>query len=61
MTSTYVGELEWALEQINAAQSDKNPNRAAQIAAAVAYGLEVARARRSHFDIPPRPDMEKTV
>lgn len=52
---TYVGELEWALQQIGCAHSDRNPNRAAQIQAFVDYGLAVARAKRGREPIPPRP------
>jgi hypothetical protein len=58
---TYVGELEWALEQILSANSDRNPNRQAQLDAAVKYGLSVAIARRSGESIPPRPDMKRIM
>lgn len=58
---TYVGELEWALEQINLAHHDRNANRAAQIDGMVKYGLEVARARRSKEPMPPRPKRENFV
>ncbi len=58
MKRTYVGELEWALDRIHVANSDRNPNRAAQIAAAVEYGLAVGIARRSRAPMPERPDME---
>lgn len=61
MKRTYVGELEWALGQVNCAHNDRNPNRAAQIDAAVRYGLAVAIARRSKEPIPERPDMKKAV
>lgn len=56
---TFVGEMEWALNQINAAQSDRNPHRAAQLRVAVDYGLAVAIARRSKDKLPERPDMSK--
>lgn len=61
MKRTYIGEMEWALEQINSANHDRNPHRMAQLAAATNYGLAVAIARRSKLPIPPRPDLEKTL
>lgn len=56
---TYVGELEWALEQANVVNHDQNPNRAAQLGAALKYGLAVAIARRSKEPIPPRPNIKE--
>ncbi len=61
MKRTYVGELEWALEQILMANSDRNPNRSAQVDAALQYGLAVAINRRGHEPLPPRPDMERAT
>lgn len=61
MKRTYVGEMAWALEAINSAHHDRNPNRAAQIDMAVKYGLAVAIARRSKDPIPHRPDMTRAV
>lgn len=58
---TYVGEMEWALNEAYGANSDRNPNRQAQITAALQYGLAVAIARRSKEPIPPRPDMKKAI
>lgn len=58
---TYAGEMEWALTQIIVAHNDRNPHRAAQIDAAVKYGLAVAIARRSKEPIPPRPNMKDAV
>ena len=35
---TYAGELEWVIEQINIAFSDRNSNRASQINRLCEYG-----------------------
>jgi len=56
---TYVGEIEWALEQVGVFNHDRNPNRFAQVTAAVNYGLAVGIARRSKLPIPLRPDLKK--
>ncbi len=61
MKRTYVGEMEWALAQVDARNGDRNPNRAAQVTAAVEYGLAVAIARRSREPMPPRPDLDRKV
>ncbi len=58
---SYVGEMEWALDEINVAHNDRNPNRAAQINAAVKFGLAVAVARRNKEPLPLRPDMKKVM
>ena len=58
---SYAGEMEWALEQVNSRNYDTNKNRSAQIRTAIDYGLEVARARRSHAAIPERPDLDKAI
>ena len=58
---TYVGEMEWALEQINSANHDRNPNRQAQLQAAIKYGLAVAVARRGYESIPERPDIKGAI
>lgn len=39
---TYVGEMEWALQEINTRNHDRNPNRIVQVTAAVQYGIQVA-------------------
>lgn len=52
MKRTYVGEMEWALNQINLANHDQNPNRQAQISESLKYGLAVAIARRSKEKLP---------
>ena len=58
-TRTYVGEMEWALNQAYVQNHDRNPNRAAKVTAALQYGLAVCIARRSHDSLPDRPDMKK--
>jgi len=59
---SYVGELEWALGQIQMAHQDRNPNRAAQIDGMLKYAHEVAVARRSKEPIPcERPDRKKLI
>lgn len=55
---TYIGEMEWALQQIHSEDHDRNPNRYARCHAAAMYGLAVAIARRSKEPIPPRPDLK---
>ena len=59
MKKTYIGEMEWALQEINCRNHDQNPSRFAQVNKATQYGLEVAIARRSKDPIPPRPDLDK--
>lgn len=58
---TYVGELEWALQQVNSRFHDRNPNRQAQVSAALRYGLEVASCRRGGEPMPERPDLDRTA
>lgn len=59
---TYVGEMEWALNEAYAVGSnDRNPHRQAQLMAALQYGLAVGIARRSKEPMPPRPDMKKAI
>jgi hypothetical protein len=58
---TYVGEMEWALQQVNARNGDRNPNRQAQVSAAVEYGLKVGVARRGRMPLPERPDLDRAV
>lgn len=55
---TFAGEMEWALQQINSRMHDRNPNRHAQLQAAVNYGLAVALARRCRDGMPERPDLD---
>lgn len=61
MKRTYVGELEWVVGQINMAQGDSNPNRAAQLRKLCDYGSAVGIARRGKEPLPPRPDPNKMV
>jgi hypothetical protein len=58
---TYVGELEWAIDQIRRVFSDRNPNREAQVQAALAYAQEVSSARTGSERIPERPRMGSVV
>ena len=59
MKRTWVGDLEWALQQVNSRNHDRNPNRQAQVSAAVDYGLRVALARRCKEPIPKRPNLDE--
>ncbi len=56
---TYVGEMEWALQEINIRNHDRNNNRQAHVQAATRYGIAVANARRSRAPLPERPDMKR--
>jgi hypothetical protein len=58
---SYVGELEWVIDQIHCANHDRNQNRQAQLDCLTKYGMLVAIARRSKEPIPERPDYLKSV
>jgi hypothetical protein len=53
--------MEWAISNAIALNHDRNPNRMAQVTAALRYGHDCAIARRSHRPCPPRPDLEKEM
>lgn len=58
----YIREMWWALEEINSRNHDRNPNRAAQLRAAIDYGLEIARACEEGETVSrQRPDLDKAV
>jgi len=61
MKRTYLGEMEWALNQAYVLNNDRNSNREAQVTAALKFGLDVAIARRSDEPVPERPDLSKVV
>jgi hypothetical protein len=52
---SWVGELEHAISMARSANHDRNPNRQAEVDGWLAWGLDVAIARRGHSPIPPRP------
>ena len=54
-------ELLWAIEQINMVNHDRNPNRQAQISAAIEYGIQVGINARIHEPLPNRPDIESAI
>ena len=62
MRRTYAGEMTWAIEQALMRNHDRNPNRAAQVTAALEYGLAVARSRRDpRVPMPDRPTIEDAI
>ena len=58
---TYVGEMEWSIDNALALMHDRNEHRYAQVAGALRYGLKVGIARRSREPIPARPDLESMI
>lgn len=58
---SYAEEMAWAINQAYCANSDRNPNRNAQVTGFLLYGNEVAIARRGHEPIPQRPDIKYLV
>ena len=58
---SYAEEMALALNQVYVANSDRNPNRQAQINGWLMYGLAVSIARRGHEPIPERPDTKQMV
>ncbi len=58
---SYVGELEWSISQIRRANSDRNPNREAQLQRALEYASEVSVARAGHEALPQRPDIKGAI
>lgn len=58
----FVGEMEWALNQINCFNHDRNPNRQAQLQAAISYGLTIGICLRNGSKVkhaPKPPEMDK--
>jgi hypothetical protein len=58
---TYVGELEWTIDQIRRYFSDRNHNREAQVQALLAYANEVSIARQGSEHIPERPNVGSII
>ena len=51
-------EMDWALNQAHTRNHDRNPNRAAQVGAALEYGIAIGIAARGDEPLPTRPNLD---
>jgi hypothetical protein len=58
---TYAGEMFWAISQAKSRNHDRNPNRYAQVTAALDYGHIVNQCRLGHESLPSRPDLDRAI